>query len=251
MTRPRGQISFGLFGLGGVVAIRVVLPIAITVLQAFQGGTSAIGDALRASSTRTLLLNTVLGRRVATPICGVLGGGGAWLVERTRLPGRRLWALLLVAPLTVPLFVTSYAWATLGVSLQGFVGAAGIIAFSYYPIVFLLVAVALRGLDQALEDSARSLGLNPRQIFFRVVLPQLRPALLGGLLLVALDALVEFDAFVALRFQTFSLDVYAQYRLGFSTSGAAALSFFSIVLCVVVLFGEARLRGNANYTRVS
>ena len=73
----------------------------------------------------------------------------------------------------------------------------------------------------------------------------------AALLLVALDALVEFDAFVALRFQTFSLDIYAQYRLGFSTSGAAALSFFSIVLCLVLLFGEARLRGDANYTRVS
>ena len=234
-----------------IVAILVLLPIAITVFQALQGGTSAIGDALRASSSRTLLRNTVLVPLVATPVCGVIGVAGAWFVERTRLPGRRLWALLLVAPLTVPLFVTSYAWATLGVSLQGFVGASGIIAFSYYPIVFLLVAVALRGLDQALEDSARSLGLNPRQIFFRVVLPQLRPALLGGLLLVVLDALVEFDAFVALRFQTFSLDVYGQYRLGFSTSGAAALSFFSIVLCVVVLFGESWLRGDANYTRVS
>jgi iron(III) transport system permease protein len=251
MTRRRAHISPGLLALCAVVAILVLLPIAITVFQAFQGGTSAIWDALRASSSRTLLLNTVLVPLVATPICGVIGVGGAWFVERTRLPGRRLWALLLVAPLTVPLFVTSYAWATLGVSLQGFVGAAGIIAFSYYPIVFLLVAVALRGLDQSLEDSARALGLNPRQIFFRVILPQLRPALLGGLLLVALDALVEFDAFVALRFQTFSLDVYAQYRLGFSTSGAAALSFFSIVLCVVVLFGEAWLRGNANYTRVS
>src|ERR1041384_529856 len=251
MRRHRAQISPGLVALCGLIAILVLLPIGITVYQAFQGGTSAIGDALRASSARTLLLNTVLVPLVATPICGVFGVGGAWFVERTRLPGRRLWALLLVAPLTVPLFVTSYAWANLGVALQGFVGAAGIIAFSYYPIVFLLVAVALRGLDQSLEDSARSLGLNPRQIFFRVVLPQLRPALLGGLLLVALDALVEFDAFVALRFQTFSLDVYAQYRLGFSTSGAAALSFFSIVLCVVVLLGEARLRGNAKYTRVS
>src|SRR4029078_12368336 len=95
------------------------------------------------------------------------------------------------------------------------------------------------------------LGLNPRQIFFRVVLPQLRPALLGGLLLVVLDALVEFDASAALRFQTYSLDVYGQYRLGFSTSGAAARSCFSIGLCVVVLFGESWLRGDANYTRVS
>ena len=83
------------------------------------------------------------------------------------------------------------------------------------------------------------------------MLPQLRPAIYGGMLLVVLDALVEFDAFVGLKFQTFSFDVYAQYQLGFSTSGAAALSLASIALCVVILFGEARLRGNANYTRVS
>ena len=251
MSNRRVGVSRALVGLCVVVALAVVAPIGVTILQAFQGGFSAVSGALGASSSRTLLVHTVLVAVVATPICGIFGVGAAWFVERTRLPARRLWALLLVAPLTVPLFVTSYAWATLGVQLQGFLGAAGIIAFSYYPIVFLLVAVSLRGLDPALEEAARSLGLGGRQVFFRVVLPQLRPAVLGGLLLVALDALVEFDAFVALKFQTFSLDVYAQYRLGFSTSGAAALSLFSIVLCVALLFGEARLRGDANYTRVS
>jgi iron(III) transport system permease protein len=71
------------------------------------------------------------------------------------------------------------------------------------------------------------------------------------MLLVALDTLVEFDAFVGLRFQTFSSDVYAQYKLGFSASGAAALSLASIAVCLILLFGEARLRGHANYTRVS
>ena len=106
-------------------------------------------------------------------------------------------------------------------------------------------------MDPSLEETARSLGLGAHRVFFRVVLPQLRPAILGGMLLVALDALVEFDAFVAPKYQTFSLDIYAQYRLGFSVAGAAALSFFSIVLCLVLLFGEARLRGNANYTRVA
>ena len=49
----------------------------------------------------------------------------------------------LVAPLTMPLFVTSYAWSALSPSLNGYLGAAGIISFSYYPIVFLLVAAAL------------------------------------------------------------------------------------------------------------
>jgi iron(III) transport system permease protein len=228
----------------------VVLPVIVTVVQALEGGLQPAVDAITASSSRVLLLHTALVAFVATPVCGLIGVAGAWCVERTDLPARKLWALLLVAPLTVPLFVTSYAWAELGTPLQGFLGAAGTIAFSYYPIVFLLVMVALRGMDPALEEAARSLGLNPRQTFRRVVLPQLRPAILGGLVLVLLDALVEFDAFIAFRYQTFALDIYAQYRISFSASGAAALSFFSILLCLVILFGEAALRGNANYTRV-
>jgi iron(III) transport system permease protein len=241
----------GLVVISAVVAALVVLPVAVTILQALQGGLSSALDAVQATSSRRLLLHTVLVSVIATPVCGVIGTAAAWFVERTQLPFRRVLAVLLVAPLTVPLFVTSYAWANLGTPLQGFWGATGIVVFTYFPIVFLVVAVALRGMDPALEETARSLGLGTRQVFFRVVLPQLRPALLGGMLLVALDVLVEFDAFVALHYQTFSANVYAQYRLGFSASGAAALSFFSIALCIVVLLGEAQLRGHANYTRVS
>jgi iron(III) transport system permease protein len=233
------------------VALLVITPVAVTIVQAIQGGFHALSIALRAPATGTLLLHSLEVAAVATPVATAIGVTAAWFVERTTLPARRLWAVLLVAPLTIPPFVTSYAWASLGTSLQGFWGASALIAFTYYPIVFLLVAVGIRGLDPALEETARSLGLNGVETFFRVILPQLRPALLGGMLLVALDTLVEFDAFVGLRFQTFSSDVYAQYKLGFSASGAAALSLASIAVCLVLLFGEARLRGHANYTRVS
>jgi len=233
------------------VAAVVVVPVVITVVQALEGGVGPAATALRQSSSLVLLLHTALVAAAATPICGVFGVATAWFVERTRLPFRRMWALLVVAPLMVPLFVTSYAYAALGNSLTGFVGAAGIIAFCYYPIVFLLVAASLRVIDPALEETARSLGVGPWATFRRVVLPQVRPALYGGMLLVGLDALVEFDAFVAFKYQTFSVAVYGQYQLSFSASGAAALSFFSIVMCVVILFVERRLRGDANYTRVS
>ncbi len=252
--RPRRRVDGAapsLLAVCAIVSLLVLLPVVVTAIQAFQGGVSAVRDVLRASSSIGLLKNTLLVTAISVPICGLFGVAGAWFVERTRLPARRLWAVLLVAPLTVPPFVTSYAWANLGNPFQGLYGAAGIIGFTYFPIVFLLVAVALRGLDPALEETAQSLGLGTTRIFFRVILPQLRPALLGGLLLVALDTLIEFDAFVALKFKTFSADIYAQYQLGFSASGAAALSFFSILICVLLLFGEAWLRGNRNYTRVS
>jgi iron(III) transport system permease protein len=232
------------------VAVVVGLPVVITVIQAFQGGFSSASDAF-SSSTPTLLKNTLLLAVVVTPASGVLGVGAAWLVERTNVPLRRIWTLLLVAPLAVPLFVTSYAWATLSESLTGFWGATGIVTFSYSPIVFLLVAASLRVMDPALEETARSLGHGAWRTFWRVVMPQLRPALLGGMLLVLLDTLVEFDAFVALKFHTLSGSIYAQYQLSFSASGAAALSLLSIAACLIVLFGESWLRGGANYTRIS
>jgi iron(III) transport system permease protein len=250
--RGRGmRIPGGLPLIGVAVALVAGLPVVITVIQAAQGGLSAARTAFTNSATPTLFLHTIELAALATPASGVLGLGAAWLVERTRLPGRRIWPLLLVAPLTVPLFVTSYAWATLSPSLTGFWGAAGIVTFSYYPIVFLLVAASLRVMDPALEETARSLGLGAWRTFARVVLPQLRAALLGGMLLVLLDTLVEFDAFVALKFRTLSVNIYSQYQLGFSTAGAAALSLFSTLLCVIVLLGEYRLRGGANYTRIS
>jgi iron(III) transport system permease protein len=243
---PRGLVAICL-----VVAALVATPVVVTVVQAFQGGTSAATQTMANRSSLMLLLRTVGVALVATPACAIFGVASAWVIERTRLPGKRLWTTLVVAPLVVPLFLTSYAYANLGSLLQGFWGAVGIIAFSYYPIVFLLVAASLRVVDPALEETARSLGLGAWESFRRVVLPQLRPALYGGLLLVALDALVEFDAFVALKYQTFTIDIYGQYQVSFSASGAAALSFFSIVICLVILFGESRLRGGANYTRVS
>ncbi len=248
--RPAG-IPARLLLAGLAASAIVLLPVAITLYQAFGGGLSAAKTAIEAASLGELLTKTVLVAAIAAPLCGLIGLASAWFVERTSVPARRVWALLLVAPLTVPLFVTSYAWATLSTSLQGLVGAVGVIVFSYYPIVFLLVLVSLRNMDPALEDTARSLGLSARRVFFRVVLPQLRPALLGGMLLVVLDTLVEFDAFVGLRYQTFAIDVYSQYRLSFSASGAAALSSISIAFCVLLLLLEQRLRGGRDYVRVS
>jgi iron(III) transport system permease protein len=246
-----GGIPRGLFLCSTAVALVIVLPVVFTAVLAIQGGWGAAWTSLRSPSSVTLLLHTVGVTVAAMPACALLGVSAAWFTERTRLPGRILWQTLTVAPLVVPVFVTSYAWANLGSWSQGFLGAWGVVTFSYYPIVFLLVAASLRVMDPALEETARSLGLNMWSTFARVVVPQMLPALLGGLLLVELGVLVEFDAFVALSYQTFTITIYAQYQISFNAAGAAALSFYAIVLCLVILFAEARLRGAADYARLS
>nr|WP_240948046.1 iron ABC transporter permease [Planosporangium mesophilum] len=183
-------------------------------------------------------------------LTAVLGTGAAWLVERTTLPGRRIWNALLAAPLAVPAFVTSFGWVSLTPAVEGYWGALLIVTVSYYPLVFLPAAAALRGLDPALEETARALGHGPWRTFLRVVLPQLRPAVLGGSLLVGLHLLAEFGALQMLRYPTFTTAIFDQYESAFNAPAANMLATVLVLCCALLLTAELRLRGRRRYARV-
>lgn len=197
-----------------------------------------------------LLENTVSLALACMASTAVLGIALAVLVERTDLQGRRIWHGLLVAPLAVPAFVNGYAWISLDRSIHGFGGAFWVITLSYYPLVYLPVVASLRGLDPALEEAAWSLGHGRWRTFTRVVLPQLRPALLGGMLLVGLHLLAEFGALALLRFPTFTTAIYDQYGSTFNGSAATAMAGVLVLLCLFLLVGDLRLRGHQRYVRL-
>ncbi len=227
----------------------MLLPLAVTVIQAAQADADDLRELFR-PLVGALLVNTLLLIGCTTLVCAVVGTVCAWLVERTDLPGRRLWGVLVVVPLAIPSFITSYAWVSLSAGLQDFAGALLVVSCSYFPLVYLPVAAALRQLDPALEETARALGESPWGSFRRVVLPQLRPALLGGMLLVALNTLTEFGAFALLRFRTFTTELYAQYRTGLDGPGASLIAVVLLVLCLALLAAEILVRGHARYDRL-
>ncbi len=233
-----------------VPALLVAVPIAITIVDALGAGSARTFALLACPLVADLLTNTVL-LTLATSLLGmVIGTAAAMLVERTDLPFRRVFSTLAAAPFAVPAFIASYAWVSLSPKFEGFGGALLATTFSYFPLVYLPVAAALRGLDPALEDSARSLGHSARGAFLRVVLPQLRPAMLGGALLVGLNALVEFGAFALMRFRTFTTEIYAAYQAGFSGAEAAALAVVLLLLCLACLAAEQAMRRRVRYSRL-
>ncbi|WP_244247034.1 ABC transporter permease [Nocardioides euryhalodurans] len=197
-----------------------------------------------------LLWNTVRLALGAMLLSAVLGVGLAFLVERTDVPGKRLWHGLLVAPLAIPAFVNSYAWVSLDRSVMGYGGALLVITLSYYPLVYLPVVASLRGLDPALEETAWSLGQDRWRSFRTVVLPQLRPALLGGMLLVGLHLLAEFGALQLLRFPTFTTAIYDLYGSTFNGAAANMIAGVLVLCCLLLLLAELKLRGPARLARV-
>ncbi len=239
-----------LVAAAAVGGLLVLLPLGSIAVQAFSVGMQSAARLLFRPLVGELLLHTLSIAAATALACAVIGTAAAWFVERTDLPGRRLWAVLAVVPLAIPAFVSSYAWVSLSPALQDFKGALLVVTSAYYPLVYLPVAAALRGMDPALEETARCLGCGPWARFYRVVLPQLRPALLGGMLLVTLDVLAEFGAFGLLRFRTFTTEIYAEYRTSFNGPGASLLAGVLILLCLVCLAAELKVRGAAQYGRI-
>jgi iron(III) transport system permease protein len=241
----------GLLAAAALAAGLVLLPLGVTLADAAGAGWQTAAMLLLRPLVGILLLNTLLLIACTVTLCAVIGTACAWAVERTDLPGKKFWGVLVVVPLAIPPFITSYAWISLDPGLENFLGALLVVTASYYPLVYLPVAAALREMDPALEETARSLGNSVSQVFMRVVLPQLRPALLGGMLLVALDVLVEFGAFALLRFRTFTTAIYSAYRAGFSGAEPALLALVLLVLCIACLAAEYLVRGKAQYGRLA
>jgi iron(III) transport system permease protein len=231
-----------------VVAACLLLPLVFLIMQARLVGGEELKRILFRQLTLDLLRNTVELAVLVTAATAVLGVGAAWCIERTMLPGRRVWAVLVVLPAAVPDFIVGYAWHSIAPNLTGLKGAAIVMSLALYPLVYLPVAAALRRVDPALEETARSLGCGPWTTFRRVTLPQIRPAMLGGCLVVMLALLAEFGAFEILNFQTFTTEIFTEFKV--DQSAASALALVLVALAIVVLAGDWLVAGRGRVSRV-
>ncbi|MCX5944920.1 MAG: sulfate ABC transporter permease subunit CysT [Cyanobacteria bacterium] len=135
---------------------------------------------------------------LASLINGVFGLVIAWALVRSSFPGQRFLDSLIDLPFALPTAVAGLALSAVYSSENGWLGEPlhrlfGIkVAFSAYgvgvamvfislPFVVRTVEPVLRSLEKEQEEASWCLGASSAQTFFRVVLPQLMPAMLGGI----------------------------------------------------------------------
>ncbi len=249
-----------------LVGLAMLLPLAYLLMRSAGASDEAWGLLFRAETVQTL------GRTMLLIVTVTLGSLAlavplAWLTVRTDLPLRRVWSALAALPLVIPTYVGAFlfisalgprgliqqALAPLGVDrlpdIYGFPGAALTLTLFSYPYLLLTIRGAWSSLDPATEDAARSLGHGTRSSLLRVTLPQLRPAIAAGSLLVALYTLSDFGAVSLMRYPTFTWVIFQQYESSFDRSAAAALSLVVVGMALVILLMESRTRGRRSYYR--
>lgn len=188
----------------------------------------------------------------------------AYISARVQIRARKFITILGVLPLAIPGYVMAYALLGLGgyngtfqawfgwtlPRINGFSGSLIVLTLCTFPYLYLNLRTAMAGMDRSIEEVSRSLGHDAKSTFFKVILPQLRPALLAGSLLVSLHVIGDFGTVSLMRFETFSYALYLQYIAAYDRIYAAWLALMLLALTTGALVLEYKLLKKAIYHRL-
>ncbi len=180
----------------------------------------------------------------------------SWLIVKRRMPGRLVMDMLVSLPLAVPPVVIGYLLLLLlggngpvGALLSRYLGvelvftwfaAALAAALVSFPLMARAVMVAMGGVDEHLEQAARSLGASALRVFFTITVPLAYRGIIAGVLLGFVRAVSEFGATIVVagnipgRTQTLPLAIYSRVLTG-DDAIAIRLVSLSVGLAVITL----------------
>ncbi len=261
-----GKRFTSLGGLATLIVTLAIIPLLFVIYNSLQLSTSQwLG--LWSSRLPELLQNTLSLAVLVSIGCVTLGVSSAWWISRREFFGRKLAVWLMVLPLTIPTYVFAHIYTSLleedgwlgrlWISLTGNAdtipdlyniwGVTLVLSLAGFSYVFLLARTSLSQSTRTLEEAARIQGASSIQVFWRINLPLLRPAIAAGLAVVVLHVLSDFGAVSMLRFQTFTLSIYLQMSGRFDYQAAAGLSMILVMLSLTFLVLERFFRKRQQY----
>ena len=254
----------------GIVGLLIVVPLASVFAEAFAEGPAAWWRALAHDpDTRHAIWLSLTVAPLAVAINTIFGIATAWLVSRFRFPGRSLLITLCDVPFSVSPVVAGLALVLI-FGRQGLLGPtlASLgwkVIFSWPGLVlattFVTLPLVVRELIPVMEAigpdeelAAVSLGASGWQVFTRVTLPNIRWALLHGVVLANARAMGEFGAVyvvsghIAGATDTMPLRVeklFQEYRTPASMAVASVLAGLALVTLVAKFVIERQLEAEA------
>lgn len=238
----------------------IYLPVAVLVLFSFQAGSVPVppfdgpslewyANVLATERVTDAALASVVVGLVSSALATGLATLAAWGLARHRIPGGRAIEALLYLPLAVSTLVigvgllVAFSAAGIGKSLWA-VGIGHVVL--NLPLAFAMVHAQFDREHARFEQAARDLGATETQVFVRVTLPLMRPAILGAFLLSLTFSWDEFVvAFLLSGFEpTLPVVIWSMLRTGLNPqTNAAGTLVFLVSVVAALLFELTRLRG--------
>ncbi|NBM55980.1 sulfate/thiosulfate ABC transporter permease CysW [Proteus sp. G2669] len=256
-------IKWGLILTGVVLSILfLVVPIAWIFMTAFSKGIEIFTENLLDSDMLHAVWLTVLIALITVPVNMLFGVSMAWLVTRFRFPGRQLLMTLIDIPFAVSpvvagllylLFYGSNGWAGQWLSqfdiqlMFSWPGMVLVTVFVTCPFVVRELVPVMMSQGSQEDEAAVLLGASGWKMFWRVTLPNIRWALLYGVVLTNARAIGEFGAVSvvsgAIRGETYSLPLQVELlHQDYNTVGAFTAAALLAMMAIFTLMFKSALQ---------
>ena len=226
------------------------------------------------------LYNYVLGTYIKNSIylvagvlilVSIIGVSTAWLVTNYDFFCKNILEWALILPLAVPPYILAYTFTglfdtygtannlvrdifnlsnefTLFPKVRNVPGAIIVFSFTLYPYVYLVSRMAFINQSKSILESGRTLGLNRLEVFYRLAVPMIRPAVIAGLMLVAMETISDFGAVDHFAISTFTTGIFRTWYGMYDIHTAKQLASLLLIIAIMFIIAEKYSRKNADYS---
>jgi sulfate transport system permease protein len=227
----------------------VVLPLAALVWESKKSGSHGFWHIVSSPEAVAALKLTFGAAVVVVLINAVLGTITAWVLVRDDFRGKALVNAVIDLPFALPTIVAGLTLLTLygprspvGVHVA-FTRAAIVLALCFVTLPFVVRTVqpVLHELDVEMEEAARSLGAGQFAVFRRIVLPNLLPGILSGVVLAEIGSVIVLSGNIPYHTEVASVFIFNQIETGYPDY-AAAVAIVLLAAAFVLLLAVGGLR---------
>ena len=236
------------------LTVIVILPIAALVWESKRDGMHTFWQTVSSPEAVGAMKLTFGASLIVVLINGVLGTVTAWVLVRDDFRGRSIVNAVIDLPFALPTIVAGLTLLALygpqspvGINVA-FTRTAIVLALCFVTLPFVIRTVqpVLIELDVEMEEAARSLGAGHLTVFRRIVLPNLLPGILSGVVLALARALGEIGSVVlvagsSLHTEVASVFVYNVVQDG-EPAQASAVAIVLLGAAFVLLLAVGALR---------
>ena len=204
----------------------------------------------------------------------IIGTVTAWIVTNYNFFGKKFFEWSLILPLAIPPYILAYTFTGLFDSygtineisrnffnlqssesifpnFRNIYGAIIVFSFTLYPYVYLMCRTAFLNQSKSIFEIGRTLGLSGISVFFRLAIPVVRPALVAGTMIVAMETLSDFGAVDHFAVSTFTTGIFRTWYGMYDLTSAMQLASMLLIFIIIFITIERISRKNANYSTIS
>lgn len=248
------------------LAFFLFVPLAAVFFEAFKKGWSVYLAAITEPDAVSAIWLTLIAAAISVPLNLVFGVAAAWCIAKFDFRGKNVLLTLIDLPFSVSPVIAGLIYVLI-FGLQGWFGASlrdhdlkvifavpGIVLatiFVTFPFIARELIPLMQAQGQEQEEAARVLGASGWQMFWRVTLPNVKWALLYGVILCNARAMGEFGAVSVvsghIRGQTNTMPLhieilYNEYQFAAAFAVASLLALLALVTLVLKYSVEQRVK---------